>query len=76
MKKMSGKYASNDWVAPGEVVDCDGQRVKKNKPKPCRSNDPNNCHREIEEYHFTCGYIICWIGNLIYYISLGTSKLP
>ena len=40
------------------------------------SNDPNKRHRATEEYHFTCGYIICWIGILIYYGSLSTSKSP
>ena len=73
---MSEKYAFNDWVAPVEVVDRDGGKAKKKKMKPCQSNDPNKRHRAREGYHFTSGYIICWIGILIYYRSLGTDKSP
>ena len=74
--EMSEKYAFIDWVAPNEGVDCDGNKSRKKKLKPCESTDPNKRRRAHYEYHFTTGYIISWIGILIYYGSLGTTKSP
>ena len=74
--RMSEKYAFKDWVAPVEAVDRDVIIAKKTKLQPCKSNDPNKRHGSTEGYHFTSGYIICWIGILIYYGSLGISKSP
>ena len=45
--------------------------------KPCQSGDPGSRHRaKSARFMFTPGYIICWIGILIYYGSVGTKKSP
>ena len=67
--KMSDKYTFDDWVSPVELVDRDGQRAKKQKLRHYNPNDPNKKYRATYGYHFTCGYIICWISILIYYGS-------
>ena len=74
---MSQKYAFKDWVAPLSVIDRDGNVAKKKRLVPCTYNDPNKRHRSNRDsVNFTTGYIVCWIGILIYYGSLGTSKSP
>ena len=57
-----------------EVVDFDGVTAKKKKLKSCERNDSNDRHGVTENYHYTIGYMICWVMILIYYGSLSTSK--
>ena len=54
-----------------------GNVAKKKRLVPCRYNDPKKRHRcNRDSVNFTTGYIVCWIGILIYYGSLGTTKSP
>ena len=75
---MSQKYAFKDWVAPVDVNDRDGIKAKKKRLVPCKFNDPKKRHRATknDSLEITTGYIICWVGILIHYGSLGTSKSP
>ena len=60
-----------------DVIDHDGKVGKKERFQPCHQNDPNKRYRASKaSVNFTTGCIICWIGILMYYISLGTTKSP
>ena len=75
--EMSQIYAFKDWVAHVTVKDRDGNNSKRTRLRPCKNNDPNKRHRAGKvTVNFTAGYVICWIGILIYYGSLGSTKSP
>ena len=74
--RMSQKYAFDDCVAPAEVMDCDDIQSKKKRLVPYRPTDPNKRHRANKDsINFTTGYVIPWIGILVYYESLRTARL-
>ena len=75
--KMSQKYAHEDWVVAVDCIDRDGNRGKKKRWKSCKCGDEGSRHRaKSKNFEFTPGYVICWIGILIYYGSIGTKKSP
>ena len=58
-------------------IDCDGNIWKKKRWKPCKCGDEGSMHRaKSKKLEFTPGFVICWIGILIYYESIGTDKSP
>ena len=75
--RMSQIYAHEDWVVPVDVVDRDGNIGKKQRWKPCKRGDEGSRHRaKSDKFKFTPGFVICWVGILIYYGSVGTKKSP
>ena len=75
--RMTQKYAHEDWVTPVTTLDRDGKVTIKKTFKPCRMFDPGSRHRaKSTRFEFTPGFIISWIGILIYYGSVGTKKSP
>ena len=64
-----------NFVIKVDTVDRDGGEAKKQIFKECRRSDDGARHRAAKDsWNFTTGYIIAWIGILIYHGSTGNVK--